>query len=139
MTGWRPEKTGVWGEPDGRVDGATPLQEHFRANGYFTERVGPIFHGPGEGEFRWDAVSAPRAGAPVATRAAAAVTQAREPFFVAVSLGSVPAMLPASAARSTPGEAAGEAPAIPAAPPRPPARPGGTGPPRRPPDACPHA
>src|SRR5258708_3929537 len=131
MTGWRPEKTGAWGEPEGRVDGATPLQEHFRANGYFTERVGPIFHGPGEGECRWDAVSAPRGGAPVATRAAAAVPQAREPFFVAVSLGSVPAMLAASAARSTPGEAAGEVPAIAAAPLEPLARPGGTARPRR--------
>src|SRR6185503_14160743 len=80
MTGWRPEKTGVWGEPDGRVDGATPLQEHFHAGGYFTARVGPVFHGPGEREYRWDAVNAPRAGVPVATRAAAALTQAREPF-----------------------------------------------------------
>lgn len=131
MTGWRPEKTGVWGEPDGRVDGATPLQEHFRANGYFTERVGPLFHGPGEGEFHWDAVSAARAGAPVATRAAAAVAQAREPFFVAVSLGSAPAMLPATAARPTPGELAGELPAIAAAPLDPLARPGGTARPRR--------
>ena len=47
MTGWRPERTGVWGEPDGRVEGATPLQEHFHAAGYFTARVGPVFRGPG--------------------------------------------------------------------------------------------
>ena len=131
MTGWRPEKTGVWGEPDGRVDGATPLQEHFHASGYFTARVGPIFHGPGEGEFRWDAVSAPRASVPLATRAAAAVTQAREPFFVAVSLGSAPAARPASAARPAAGEAAPELPAIAAGPLDALARPRGTAQPRR--------
>ncbi|HET6897514.1 MAG TPA: sulfatase-like hydrolase/transferase, partial [Vicinamibacteria bacterium] len=128
MTGWRPEKTGVWGEPDGRVDGATPLQEHFRAGGYFTARVGPVFHGPGEGEYRWDAVNAPRAGVPLATRAAAAVTQAREPFFVAVSLGSAP---PASAGRATTGEPGPELPAIAVAPLEPMARPGGVARPRR--------
>src|SRR6266536_5920064 len=31
LTGWRPERTGVWGEPEGRIGGATPLQEHFHA------------------------------------------------------------------------------------------------------------
>ena len=131
MTGWRPEKTGVWGEPDGRVDGATPLQEHFRANGYFTSRVGAIFHGPGEGEFRWDAVSAARVGAPVATRAATALTQAREPFFVAVALGSTPAARPAGAAGPPSGEAAAELPAIAMGPLDPLARPRGTARPRR--------
>jgi uncharacterized sulfatase len=129
MTGWRPEKTGVWGEPDGRVDGATPLQEHFRASGYFTARVGGIFHGPGEAAYRWDAVSAPRAGVPAATRAAATLTQAREPFFVAVSLGSAPAALPASRARA--GEGTGELPAIAVAPLEPLARPHGVARPRR--------
>jgi len=128
MTGWRPEKTGVWGEPDGRVDGATPLQEHFHAGGYFTARVGPVFHGPGEGEYRWDAVNPPRAGVPVATRAAAAVTQAREPFFVAVSLGSAPA---AAAGRATTGELGPELPAIAVAPLEPMARPHGVTRPRR--------
>jgi iduronate 2-sulfatase len=135
MTGWRPEKTGVWGEPDGRVDGATPLQEHFRANGYFTSRVGAIFHGPGEGEFRWDAVSAARAGAPVATRAATALTQAREPFFVAVALGSPPAARTPAVAGPPSGEGAPELPAIAAGPLEPLTRPGGTARPRRLPDA----
>ena len=128
MTGWRPEKTGVWGEPDGRVDGATPLQEHFHAGGYFTARVGPVFHGPGEREYRWDAVNAPRAGVPVATRAAAALTQAREPFFVAVSLGSAP---PVAAGRAATGEPGAELPAIAVAPLEPMARPHGVTRPRR--------
>jgi uncharacterized sulfatase len=127
LTGWRPEKTGVWGDPEGRVDGATPLQEHFRANGYFTARVGPVFHGPGEAEFRWDAADAPRPGTPTATRAAAVLAQAREPFFIAVALGSAPAPVPSRAAgRPTLAEAAADLPAIAVAPLEPLARPGGT-------------
>ena len=63
MTGWRPEKTGVWselGRARRRRDGAcrstsTPAATSPRA-------CGPIFHGPGEGEYRWDAVSDARAG-----------------------------------------------------------------------------
>src|SRR6185503_17087802 len=108
--------------------GATPLQEHFHAGGYFTARVGPVFHGPGEGEYRWDAVNAPRAGVPVATRAAATITQAREPFFVAVSLGSPP---PAGPGRGTTGELGAELPAIAVAPLDPMTRPRGVTRPRR--------
>jgi hypothetical protein len=134
MTGWRPEKTGVWSALDGRVEGATPLQEHFRANGYFIARVGSIFQGPGEGAYRWDAVSDTRTGVPVATRAAAVVAQAREPFFVAASLGAPPPA-PASAVRATTGEAAGELPAIAAGPLDPLARPHGISRPRRLPDS----
>lgn len=57
MTGWRPERTGVWDNlqtPRGKLAGAVPLQEHFHANGYFTARVGKIYHGPFEDEFHWD-------------------------------------------------------------------------------------
>jgi uncharacterized sulfatase len=90
--------------------------------------VGPVFHGPGEREYRWDAVNAPRAGVPVATRAAAALTQAREPFFVAVSLGSAP---PVAAGRAATGEPGAELPAIAVAPLEPMARPHGVTRPRR--------
>jgi iduronate 2-sulfatase len=132
MTGWRPERTGVWGEPDGRVEGATPLQEHFRAGGYFTARVGPVFRGPGEKEFRWDAVDPPRAGVSAATRAGVFVSRAREPFFVAVGLGSPPSPVPRSGGgRPALAEAAGELPAIAVGPLDPLARPGGTVRPRR--------
>src|SRR6266540_3203617 len=57
LTGWRPERTGVWDNlqtPRERLTGAVPLQEHFHANGYFTARVGKIYHGPFEDQFRWD-------------------------------------------------------------------------------------
>jgi uncharacterized sulfatase len=57
MTGWRPERTGVWSNlqpPRERIAGAVPLQEHFRAHGYFTARVGKVYHGPFEEQFRWD-------------------------------------------------------------------------------------
>jgi uncharacterized sulfatase len=57
MTGWRPERTGVWSNaqpPRPLLAGAVPLQEHFRAHGYFTARVGKVFHGPYEDQFRWD-------------------------------------------------------------------------------------
>jgi uncharacterized sulfatase len=57
LTGWRPERTGVWDNlqtPRERLTGAVPLQEHFHANGYFTARVGKIYHGSFEDQFRWD-------------------------------------------------------------------------------------
>jgi len=57
LTGWRPERTRVWGNlrpPRSFLSGAVPLQEHFQANGYFTARVGKIYHGPFEDQFRWD-------------------------------------------------------------------------------------
>ncbi|MGE5127123.1 MAG: sulfatase-like hydrolase/transferase, partial [Betaproteobacteria bacterium] len=53
MTGWRPERTGVWSNLDlARPAGALPLQEHFAAHGYVTAAVGKIYHYPEL--FRWD-------------------------------------------------------------------------------------
>jgi uncharacterized sulfatase len=55
MTGWRPERVGVWNNatnPWARVRGSIPLQELFHGNGYYTARVGKIYHG------RWNASSA---------------------------------------------------------------------------------
>jgi arylsulfatase A-like enzyme len=57
LTGWRPERTRVWSNaqpPRAQLAGAVPLQEHFHAHGYFTARVGKVFHGPWEDEFHWD-------------------------------------------------------------------------------------
>ena len=57
LTGLRPERTGVLSNAQparAQLAGAVPLQEHFRAHGYFTARVGKVFHGPWEDEFRWD-------------------------------------------------------------------------------------
>jgi uncharacterized sulfatase len=57
MTGWRPERSGVWSNlqpPRPQLPGAVPMQEHFRARGYFTARVGKVYHGPFEEQFRWD-------------------------------------------------------------------------------------
>jgi len=59
LTGWRPERTQVWGNlraPQAFIQGATPLQEHFRASGYFTARVGKVYHSRFEEEFHWDLV-----------------------------------------------------------------------------------
>src|SRR5262245_17593657 len=47
MTGWRPDRTRVWGPPETRVPEAIPLQERFHAGGYFTARVGKVYDGPG--------------------------------------------------------------------------------------------
>ena len=69
LTGWSPEKTKVWGNlgsPRANLAGATPLPEHFRANGYFTARLGKIYHSRFEREFSWDLAedspAAPEAG-----------------------------------------------------------------------------
>jgi uncharacterized sulfatase len=53
MTGWRPERTGVWSNLDpARPAGAVPLQEHFSSHGYVTAAVGKLYHYPEL--FRWD-------------------------------------------------------------------------------------
>jgi uncharacterized sulfatase len=48
LSGLRPETTRIWGNgslPDAELkDGVTFLPEHFKANGYWTARVGKIFH-----------------------------------------------------------------------------------------------
>jgi uncharacterized sulfatase len=57
MTGWRPERTRVWGNADpprAHLAGAVPLQELFKAQGYFTARLGKVYHGPFETQFQWD-------------------------------------------------------------------------------------
>jgi iduronate 2-sulfatase len=59
LTGLRPERTRVWGNlrpPRAFLEGAVPLQEHFQASGYFTARVGKVYHSRFEEEFRWDLV-----------------------------------------------------------------------------------
>jgi uncharacterized sulfatase len=65
LTGWSPEKTRVWGNlgsPRRSLAGATPLNEHFRAHGYFTARLGKIYHSRFEREFAWDLVEDSPAG-----------------------------------------------------------------------------
>jgi uncharacterized sulfatase len=53
LTGWRPERTGVWSNADPpRPAAAIPLQEHFDGHGYFTASIGKVFHDPWL--FRWD-------------------------------------------------------------------------------------
>jgi iduronate 2-sulfatase len=57
LTGRRPEKTGILDNlqsPRDRLADAVPLQEHFHDHGYFTARVGKVFHGPFEDQFAWD-------------------------------------------------------------------------------------
>jgi uncharacterized sulfatase len=56
FTGWRPERTGVWGNlrnPAPRVREAVLLQDHFSRHGYYTARVGKAYHSRFEREFRW--------------------------------------------------------------------------------------
>jgi uncharacterized sulfatase len=53
LTGWRPERTGVWQNEDPpRPSRALPLQELFAAHGARTLSLGKIYHSPGD--FRWD-------------------------------------------------------------------------------------
>jgi arylsulfatase A-like enzyme len=53
LTGWRPERTGVWQNEDPpRPPRALPLQELFAAHGARTISIGKIYHSPGD--FRWD-------------------------------------------------------------------------------------
>jgi iduronate 2-sulfatase len=53
MTGWRPERTGVWNNLDPpRPEGAVPIQEYFAAHGAVTAAVGKVYHFPED--FRWD-------------------------------------------------------------------------------------
>ena len=53
LTGWRPERTGVWQNEDPpRSSRALPLQELFAAHGARTLSIGKVFHSPGD--FRWD-------------------------------------------------------------------------------------
>ena len=53
LTGWRPERTGVWTNVDPpRPEGAVPLHEHFAAHGAVTAAVGKVLHFPEN--FRWD-------------------------------------------------------------------------------------
>jgi arylsulfatase A-like enzyme len=53
LTGWRPERTGVWQNEDPpRPARAVPLQELFAAHGARTVSIGKIYHSPGD--FRWD-------------------------------------------------------------------------------------
>jgi uncharacterized sulfatase len=53
MTGWRPERTGVWNNrARPRPAAAVPLQEHFGAHGHFTASIGKVLHRPEL--FRWD-------------------------------------------------------------------------------------
>lgn len=99
MTGWRPDRTGVWSEPQDRVDGARPLQEHFAASGYRTARVGRIYAGPGEEAFRWGRPEDPANGETGARGAALFVERQERPLFLAVNVGAPP------------GPAAGQAPA----------------------------
>jgi iduronate 2-sulfatase len=64
MTGRRPERLGIWDNlepPKPRLEGAVPMQEHFKAHGYFTARVGKVFHQSFDTGFAWDlAEHAPR-------------------------------------------------------------------------------
>jgi uncharacterized sulfatase len=57
MTGWRPERLDVWNNTTNPWDhsrGAIPMQEHFHASGYFTARVGKIYHGKWNERSVWD-------------------------------------------------------------------------------------
>jgi uncharacterized sulfatase len=62
LTGRRPERLGIWDNlepPKPRLQGAVPIQQHFKAHGYFTARVGKIFHQSFDPEFPWDVSDVP--------------------------------------------------------------------------------
>ena len=58
LSGWRPERTDIWNNltpPCASISTARgPLQEHFRAHGYFAGRVGKIYEGAMSDQFDWD-------------------------------------------------------------------------------------
>jgi uncharacterized sulfatase len=57
LSGRRPERLGIWDNlepPKPRLAGAVPLHEHFKAHGYFTARVGKLFHQSFDAAFPWD-------------------------------------------------------------------------------------
>jgi uncharacterized sulfatase len=127
LTGWRPDRTGVWGEPSDRVPGARPLPEHFAASGYVTTRLGRVYAGPGEATLRWDRAEDPGPGHVGARAAALLAGPSERPRFLALNLGSAPAPGAAIAAPPPAPEGrrvASDLPAIAAAPLHPFARPG---------------
>jgi uncharacterized sulfatase len=57
LTGWRPERTDVWNNLTPlaqHFEGATPLQEHFHSQGYFTARVGKVYETMFARDVHWD-------------------------------------------------------------------------------------
>ena len=57
LSGWRPERTDIWNNLTPvrqHLNGSRPLQEHFRASGYFAGRVGKIYEGAMSDQFDWD-------------------------------------------------------------------------------------
>jgi uncharacterized sulfatase len=55
MTGWHPDRTRVWDNDAGvgeRLKGARTLERAFREAGYFTARLGKVYHE--DREFQWD-------------------------------------------------------------------------------------
>lgn len=57
LTGQRPEALQVWNNNtpvEGHLGKGVPLQQHFKANGYFVARIGKLFHGRWERAFPWD-------------------------------------------------------------------------------------
>lgn len=69
LTGWRPERTDVWNNLTPLAQhfvGATPLQEHFHRQGYFTARVGKVYETMFARDVHWDFddVAPPPSGEP---------------------------------------------------------------------------
>jgi uncharacterized sulfatase len=57
LTGRRPERLGIWDNlepPKPKMADAIPLHQHFKAHGYFTARVGKLFHQTFDSQFPWD-------------------------------------------------------------------------------------
>ncbi len=57
LTGQRPEALNVWNNNtpvEGHLGRGVPIQQHFKANGYFVARIGKLFHGRWERAFAWD-------------------------------------------------------------------------------------
>lgn len=120
MTGWRPDTTRVWGPPEAPVVGAESLQNRFRVGGYLSARVGPIYGGQAEKEYRWGGLSENAANPVAAARRAAELLDAHKEqlLFLAVGLDAskAPANLletyPPGAIAPAPSEEWGDIPAI---------------------------
>jgi uncharacterized sulfatase len=55
LSGWQPDRTGVWDNVTRpRRPGLLPIEDHFRANGYWTAAIGKVWETRFAKDFKWD-------------------------------------------------------------------------------------
>ena len=97
MTGWRPDKTDVWGPPRAPVEGAESLQNRFRVAGYLAARVGPIYGGKADAAYRWAGPSEGAADPAAAAKRASELLEAHRGGLLFLAVGLDASKAPADA------------------------------------------